>query len=84
MDSSSPSGRPGLTKYFSSTGKHHDDRAHLITLEMLTKYYNILGFELTPDREAEEELKPLPSGKCAQCGTIEITATRIRHLHFGW
>ena len=39
---------------FSSTGIHHDDRARMITLEMFTKGYYILGFDLTPDREADE------------------------------
>ena len=27
----------------------------MITLEVFTKNYNILGFDLTPDREADEE-----------------------------
>ena len=39
---------------FSSTGIHDDDRAHMITLEMFTKGFYILRFDLTPDREADE------------------------------
>jgi hypothetical protein len=35
---------------FSSTGNHHDDRGHMINLEMFTKGFYILGFDLTPDR----------------------------------
>jgi len=38
-----------------STGIHHDERAHMITLEMFTKGFCILGFDLTPDREEDEE-----------------------------
>jgi len=45
---------------FSSTGIHHDDRAHMITLEMFTKVFYVLGFDLTPDREADEEHISLP------------------------
>jgi hypothetical protein len=45
---------------FSSTGIHHDDRVHMITLEMFTKGFYILGFDLTPDREADEEHISLP------------------------
>ena len=32
----------------------------MITLEMLTKGFFVLGFDLTPDREADEEHKSLP------------------------
>ena len=49
----------------SSTGIHHDDRAHMITLEMFTKGFCELGFDLTPDREADEEHKSTSSRKCA-------------------
>ena len=41
---------------FTSTGIHHDDRAHVITPEIFTKGYNILGFDLTPDTEADENV----------------------------
>jgi len=45
---------------FSSTGIHHDDRAHMITLEIFTKGFCVLGFDMTPDREADEEHIGLP------------------------
>ena len=45
---------------FSSTSIHHDDRAHMITLQIFTKVFNVLGFDLTPDREADEEHISLP------------------------
>jgi len=45
---------------FSSTGIHHEDRAHMITLEMFTKGFYVLGFDLTTDREADEEHISLP------------------------
>ena len=45
---------------FSSTGIHRVDRAHIITLEMFTKDFYVLGFDLTPDREAHEEHISLP------------------------
>jgi len=40
---------------FSSTGIRHEYRAHMTTLEMFTKGFCILGFDLTPDREGDEE-----------------------------
>jgi len=45
---------------FSSTGIYHYDRAHIITLEMFTLCFYVLGFDLTPDREADEEHVSLP------------------------
>jgi len=61
MDCSSPFGATGAyDTLFSCTGTHHDDRAHMITLEMFTKGFYILGFDLTPDREADEEHISLP------------------------
>ena len=39
---------------FSSTGIHHD-RAHMIKMEMFTKGFYVLGFDPTPDREADEQ-----------------------------
>ena len=45
---------------FSSIGIYHFDRAHKITLEMFTKGFYVLGFDLTPDREADEEHISLP------------------------
>ena len=47
-------------KLFSSSGIHHGDRAHMITLEMFTKNFYVLGLDLTPDRKAEEEHISLP------------------------
>ena len=61
MDLSSPFG--ATTAYetlFSSTGNRHDERAHMITLEIFTKGFFVLGFDLTPDREADEEHISLP------------------------
>ena len=56
MDCSSPfRATRAYETLFSSTGIHHDDRAHVITLEMFTKGFYILGFDLTPDREADEK-----------------------------
>ena len=34
--------------------------AHMITLEILTKDFYVLGFDLTPDRKADEEYISLP------------------------
>jgi hypothetical protein len=56
MDCSSPFGfTRAYETLFSSTGIHHDDRAHMIKLEMFTKCFHILRFDLTPYREADEE-----------------------------
>jgi len=57
IDCSSPFGatRPYET-LFSSTGTHHGDSAHMFSLEMLTNGSYILGLDLTPDREDDEEL----------------------------
>jgi hypothetical protein len=61
MDCSSPFGvTRAYETLFSSTGIHHDDRGHMINLEMFTKGFYILGFDLTPDREADEEHISLP------------------------
>ena len=45
---------------FSSTGIHHNDRTHRITLEMFTRVFYVLGFVLTPDRVVDEEHISLP------------------------
>ena len=61
MDLSSPFG--ATTAYetlFSSTGIYHDDRTHMITVDMFTKGIFVLGFDLTPDNEADEEHIILP------------------------
>jgi hypothetical protein len=55
MECSSPFGSTRTSKLFSCTGVHHDDRGHMITLENFTNGFYILGFDLTPDREADEE-----------------------------
>ena len=64
MDCSSPFGaNRAFEKLFSSTGKHHDDRAHMITLEMFTKGFYILGSDLTPDRGRSRGYKQATSRK---------------------
>jgi hypothetical protein len=61
MDCSTPFGATrAYETLFSSTGIHHDDRGHMITLDMFTKGFYILGFDLTPDREGDEEHIRLP------------------------
>jgi hypothetical protein len=61
MDCSSPFGvTRAYETLFSSTGIHYDDRGHMINLEMFKKGFYILGFDLTPDREANEEHISLP------------------------
>ena len=45
---------------FSSTGIHHDDSDHMINLEKFTKAFYVLGYDLTPDKEADEEYISLP------------------------
>jgi len=42
------------------TALHHDDCAHMITLEMFTKGFYVLDFDLTPNRQADEEHISLP------------------------
>jgi len=50
MDCSSPFGATrAYDTSHSSSGIHHDDRAHMITLEMFTKGFYILGFDRTPE-----------------------------------
>jgi len=50
----------------SSTAIHQDDRTHMFTLEIFTKGFYILGFDLTPDREADEKHISFPvREKCA-------------------
>jgi hypothetical protein len=45
---------------FSGTGIHHDDCGHMITLDMYPKGFYALGFDLTPDKEADEAHISLP------------------------
>jgi hypothetical protein len=60
---------------FSSTGIHDGDRGHMITPEMFTNGYFILGFDLTPDREADEEHISL-----TRQGTVRIEARFKKEL----
>jgi len=61
MACSSPFGATkAYATLFSSTGFHHADRANMITLEMFTKRFFVLCFDLTTYREAEEEHIILP------------------------
>jgi len=74
---------------FSSTGIHHGDRAHTITLEMFTKGFYMLRFDLKPDRQADEEHISLP-----RQGNVRIealfkkplpeTVTCILYTEFPW
>ena len=60
MDCSSPFGATRVYEtLFSSTGIH-DDRAHMITLDLFTKGFFVLGFDLTADRKVDEEHVCLP------------------------
>jgi len=61
MDCSSPLGTTrNYETLFSITSIHHFKRAHMFTLEVFTKCFYVLGFDLTPDGEADEEHISLP------------------------
>ena len=45
---------------FSSTGIHHDNLDHMITLEMFTNEFYVLEFGLTSEKEADVEHISLP------------------------
>ena len=61
MDCSSPfRATRAYETLFSSKCIHLDDRAPMVTLEILTKGYYILRFDLTPVRQADEEHIWLP------------------------
>jgi len=45
---------------FSSTVTQHDNRAQRITLGKFSKFFYVSGFDLTPDREVDEEHICLP------------------------
>jgi hypothetical protein len=60
---------------FSSTVVHHDDSAHMITVEMFSKCFYVSGFDLTTDREADEEHVSLP---CR--GNVRFEARFIKPL----
>ena len=71
MDCSTPFGATrAYETLFSSTSIHHDDRAHMISLEMFTH-----GFYLTPDLEADEEHISLP-----RQGNVRIEARFKKQL----
>ena len=76
-DCSSPFGATrAYETLFSGSGIHHDDRAHMITLEMSTKGFYVLGFDVSPDREADEEHISLPLQ-----GNVRIEA-RFKKNHY--
>jgi len=53
-DCSSPFGATSAHEtLFSSTGIHHDDGAHMITLEMITKCFYILCIDVTSHRQTK-------------------------------
>ena len=60
--------------FFSSNGINHDDRTHMISLEIFTKVFYVLGFDLTLDREADEEHISLP-----RQGNVSIEARFKNH-----
>jgi hypothetical protein len=61
MDCSTPFGATSAYEtLFLSTAIHHDDRDHMITQEMFRRGFYVLGFDLTPDRKADEQHISLP------------------------
>ena len=52
---------------------NHGDRAHMITMEMFTKGFYVLGFDRTPDRDGDEEHKYLP-----RQGNVRVKARFIK------
>ena len=73
MDCSSPSGATrSYETLYQSTGIHHDDRDHMITLELFTKFFYVLGFDLTHDREVDEEhICFSRQGNCVQRHSVQ-------------
>jgi hypothetical protein len=56
MDCSAPfRASRAYEKLFASTGIHYDYRDQTIALEILTKGFYVLGFDLTHDRDADLE-----------------------------
>jgi hypothetical protein len=54
----------------------------MITLENFTKGFYILGFDLTPDREADEEHIILPRQEmCELRHVLKKTTSRTGHMH---
>ena len=76
-------GTRAFETFFSSTGIHYDDHAHMITLEMFIKGFYELGFALTLDRKADREHISLPlQGNMRIETRLKKTVTRTRQLHF--
>ena len=83
MDYSSPFGATRAYETCSSTGILYDDGAHMITLEMFTKGFYVLGFDLTPDREADEEHISLPcQGNVRIEALFKKTTAGTCYMHF--
>jgi hypothetical protein len=61
MDCSSPFGvTRAYETLFTSMGIHQNELGHMITREIFTKSFYILGFDLTAYKEADEEHISLP------------------------
>ena len=83
LDCSSRFGATRAYETFSSTGIHHVDRAHMITLEMFTKGFYVLVFDLTPGRESDEERITLPRQVNVHIeARFKKTTARTSHVHF--
>jgi len=67
---------------FSSTGIHQYDRAHTITLEIFTNGFYILGFDLTPDTEADEHISLPRQGNVRIEALFKNTTPRTCNMHF--
>jgi len=68
-DCSSPCrGTRAYKALFSSVGIHHHVRAHMITLELFTKSFYVLGFDETPNGGADEELISLQRQRIVRIG----------------
>ena len=78
MDCSTPFGATrAYETLFLSTGIHHDNRENMITLEMFTKGFHVLGFDLTTDKDADEEHTRLP-----RQGNVRIEARFKKKNHY--
>jgi hypothetical protein len=88
MDCSSPfENTRAYEIFFSSSGIHHHNRAHMITMEIFTKGFYILCFDLTQEREAAEEHISLPRQGNLRIDArfnkpIPETVTRILYAEF--
>ena len=72
-------GLPGPTKH--CFREHHDDRAHMITLQMFIRSYYILGSDITPNMQSDEEHISLPVREICALWHNSKTITRTRHMH---